>query len=142
MKRTHFTFAFALATLLAANTAPALSSEVGVSISIGQPGFYGRVDVGALPPPPVIYRQAMIVERRPFAGEPLYLHVPPGHARHWNKQCHNYQACGRPVYFVRHDRYQRAYEPRHWHGAKRHVRHDGRHNTYRQRSRDSHGHGR
>jgi hypothetical protein len=27
--------------------APAVAADVGVSVSVGQPGFYGRVDVGA-----------------------------------------------------------------------------------------------
>ena len=31
---------------LAVAAAPALAADVGVSISIGQPGFYGRIDIG------------------------------------------------------------------------------------------------
>jgi hypothetical protein len=27
-------------------TAPALAADVGVSVSIGQPGFYGQLDIG------------------------------------------------------------------------------------------------
>jgi len=142
MKLTPFTFAFALAALLTANTAPALSSEVGVSISIGEPGFYGRVDLGAFPPPPVIYRQAAVVERRPFAGAPVYLRVPPGHARNWHKHCRGYQACGQPVYFVRNDWVQPAYAPRHSPRAKHYDRHDERRNTYRENHRADYGYGR
>jgi hypothetical protein len=143
MKLAYFTFAFALAALLAASTAPALSSEVGVSISIGQPGFYGRVDLGAFPPPPVIYRQAMVVERRPWAGAPVYLHVPPGHARHWHKHCRSYNACGQPVYFVRNDWYQRDYMPRQSQRVRHYSRHDDhRRDARRENHRGDHGYGR
>src|SRR2546425_10235251 len=27
--------------------------------------------------------------------QPIYLHVPPGHAKHWRKHCHEYNACDR-----------------------------------------------
>jgi len=42
------------AAALAAGTAPALATDVGVSVSIGQPGFYGRLDIGGYPQPQVI----------------------------------------------------------------------------------------
>jgi len=38
--------------------------------------------------------------------------VPPGHAKNWAKHCHRYDACARPVYFVR----SAEYEPRREHG--------------------------
>jgi hypothetical protein len=40
---------------------------------------------------------------------PIYLHVPPGHAKHWKKHCHEYHACGRPVYFVKSAEYAPGY---------------------------------
>ena len=43
MKR--FLCAMAVATV----AAPALATDVGVSVSVGQPGFYGRIDIGSLP---------------------------------------------------------------------------------------------
>jgi len=50
----------------------------------------------------------------------MYLHVPPGHEKKWRKHCAKYNACGRPVYFVRHDWYNNVYVPRHreQHGGK------------------------
>ena len=33
--------------------------------------------------------------------QPLYLHVPPHHARHWHHYCHRWHACGHHVIFVR-----------------------------------------
>ena len=35
---------------------PALASaQIGVSINIGEPGFYGRIDIGDYPRPRLIY---------------------------------------------------------------------------------------
>ena len=67
------------------------------------PGVYGRIDIGNAPPPPLIYAQPIIIQRAPQRArqEPLYLHVPPGHAKKWSKHCAKYNACNRPVYFVR-----------------------------------------
>ena len=45
----HFLIAAALAVV--AITTPALEADVGVSVSIGQPGFYGRIDIGDYPYP-------------------------------------------------------------------------------------------
>jgi len=42
---------------------------------------------------------------------PIYLHVPPGHARHWARHCAQYNACGRPVYFVQDRWYNQVYVP-------------------------------
>ena len=68
------------------------------------PGVYGRIDIGNAPPPPLIYTQPVIIQRSPvLVQQPLYLHVPPGHAKKWSKHCAKYNACGQPVYFVRVD---------------------------------------
>ncbi|MDO9601173.1 MAG: hypothetical protein Q7J02_02560 [Rhodocyclaceae bacterium] len=91
---------------------PALATDIGVSVSIGQPGFYGRIDIGGYPQPQVIYRQPVIIERGPFDRPPIYLHVPPGHAKNWGKHCRKYNACGERVYFVKEDWYSREYAPR------------------------------
>ncbi|MBK6974411.1 MAG: hypothetical protein IPH26_16180 [Sterolibacteriaceae bacterium] len=110
-----------VSTALAVAAVPALAADVGVSISIGQPGFYGRIDIGDFPPPVVIYRQPVVIERVPVGvvRQPVYLHVPPGHARNWRKHCRRYNACGRPVYFVQdrwyNDVYVPAYRERHEH---------------------------
>ena len=95
------------AILLAAS---AHAADVGVSIQIGQPGFYGRIDIGNAAPPPVVVAQPVWVQRRPVHVEPVYLRVPPGHQKNWAKHCAQYNACGAPVYFVREDWYQERYE--------------------------------
>lgn len=58
-------FLIAVALALAAITTPALAADVDVSVTIGQPGFYGRIDIGdyPYPQPRVIYSQPRIVER-------------------------------------------------------------------------------
>lgn len=87
---------------LATAALPAFSADRGVSINIGQPGFYGRIDIGHVPRPVLINAQQVVIRPLPVGvvRPPLYLHVPPGHARHWRSHCHEYNACGEPVYFV------------------------------------------
>ncbi len=97
-------------------SAPAMGGDIGVglSVTIDQPGLYGRVDIGNVPPPVLVYpRPVVIVRPAPtvVVQEPLYLHVPPGHARHWRRHCHEYDACGRPVYFVQERWYNDVYVP-------------------------------
>ena len=106
---------FAIAVLLAAASSVALASDVGVSISVGQPGFYGRIDIGNAPPPVLVYPQPVVIQpvrvAQPVPVQPLYLHVPPGHAKDWKKHCGKYDACARPVYFVKDDWYNTVYVP-------------------------------
>lgn len=120
---------FLLASALAAATfaSPALAADVGVSISIGQPGFYGQIEIGDFyPPPRVLYRQPIIVERVQVVRPPIYLRVPPGHAKNWKKHCRKYNACGERVFFVRDDWYEREYVPRYQekHGGRGDDHHD------------------
>lgn len=103
---------FVYAALLAAAITPALAADVGVSISVGQPGFYGHIDIGNFPQPLLIYpKPVMILRPRGEAPPPMYLHVPPGHAKNWGKYCRKYDACGRPVYFVQESWYNDVYVP-------------------------------
>ena len=95
----------------AAFAAPAFAADVGVSISVGQPGFYGRIDIGDFTQPRVIYRQPVVIGHVPASRPPIYLHVPPGHAKHWRKHCHEYNACGERVYFVQENWYNDEYVP-------------------------------
>jgi len=132
---------FFVATLLAAfATAPAFAADVGVSVSIGQPGFYGRIDIGnGYPPPRVIYAEPVVVVERPVAviQRPIYLRVPPGHAKDWRKHCRRYDACGQRVYFVQDSWYQQEYAPRY-----RGERDDDDRRDYGKRHKhaDKHGH--
>ena len=133
---------FLIATALAAATltTPALATDVGVSVTIGQPGFYGRIDIGDFPypPPRVIYRQPRIVERVYIEREPIYMRVPPGHAKNWKKYCHRYDACGYPVYFVQDSWYEHDYVPnyREYH---RDRRDEHRGDYYENHRKENHG---
>jgi len=94
--------------LLLAPMALAQAADVRVILS-GEvaPGVYGRVDIGSSPPPPVVYEKPVIITRQPVVEpKPIYLHVPPGHAKHWSKHCQKYNACGVPVYFVKSAEYE------------------------------------
>jgi len=117
---------------------PAMAADVGVSVSIGQPGFYGRIDIGdyPYPQPRVIYRQPRVVERVYIEREPIYLRVPPGHAKNWSKHCRKYNACGERVYFVQDSWYNNEYAPRYQ--ERQHDRGD-EHSDYNDDRRESHG---
>ncbi len=101
--------------ILAVVVAPVASADVGVSISVGEPGFYGQLDIGGYPSPELIYRKPVIIQQRltPVPPPPIYLHVPPGYAKNWRKHCHEYDACWRPVFFVRDRWYTDVYVRRH-----------------------------
>ncbi|MBU2642249.1 MAG: hypothetical protein KJ889_10625 [Gammaproteobacteria bacterium] len=117
------------AAVLAIATVPALAADVGVSINIGQPGFYGQIDIGGYPSPPVIYQQPRVMYRSAVNRQPIYLNVPPGHARNWRKHCRQYNACGERVYFVQNNWYERQYVPHYQkqHHDRRDERRDDRH---------------
>lgn len=92
-----------------------------------RPGVYGRLRIGDAPPPPVVYARPVVIVREPRpllihreprvaeaarpvappAAQPVYLHVPPGHAKDWKKHCRKYDACAQPVYFVRSAEYEK-----------------------------------
>jgi len=119
-----------LAAVLVAGAAQA--ADVGVSVQVGQPGFYGRIDIGNTAPPPVVVAEPVWVQRQPVRVEPVYMRVPPGHQKHWDKHCREYNACGVPVYFVREDWYQERYS----------RRDDDRRRDDRRGDDDDQGHGR
>ncbi len=105
--------------LATATLSPAFAqTSVGVSIGINQPGVYGQINIGNLPPPPVIYAQPVIYAppRVAVVQQPVYLYVPRGHQKHWGKHCATYNACGRPVYFVQESWVRERYEGEGHHG--------------------------
>lgn len=125
-------------------TTPAVAADIGVSVSVGQPDFYGRIDIGDFPQPQLIFAQPVIIERGPMRP-PIYLRVPPNHVRHWSRHCGEYNACGERVFFVKDNWYKREYVP---HYQERHGEpHDGDRNERRDDGRsnqgnDRHGRGR
>lgn len=143
---------FLLAALTLVIPIPALAGDVGVTISIGQPGFYGQITLGnQYPVPRLIFPNPVLAIPPAIAiqQQPIYLYVPPGHAKRWDKYCHRYNACYQPVYFVQKDWYNDVYVPHyhsqgpqpagHYDGSHHHY--DGRESDhYRERDGDSHRH--
>ncbi|MES2016891.1 MAG: hypothetical protein V4484_10375 [Pseudomonadota bacterium] len=149
---------YLIAALLLAASSATMAQNVALDLHIGGPGYYGTIELGNIGRPPVIYREPMIIERQVrYVGEPLYLRVPPGHAKKWSKHCHAYNACGRPVYFVQDSWYNNTYAPhyRQSHGGGhdyrderrddrrdyRDDRRDDRRDERRDERDDDHGHG-
>ncbi len=137
------------ATALAVAAVPAFAG-VGVSVNIGEPGFYGQIDLGDAPAPEFVNPQPVIVQQGVAVAPPLYLHVPPGHIKHWNKHCAEYNACGRPVYFVSDNWYNQRFVPYYHknHGPhdmrdeRRDDRRDDRHEDHDRGHDHDHGHDR
>ena len=107
MRKIHFTVTLLLLTPLA----PAVHAGTDVRVIISSevaPGIYGRVEYGNDRPPPVLYATPTVIVRpaQPVQVQPIYLHVPPGHAKNWRKHCGKYNACGTPVYFVKSAEYE------------------------------------
>ena len=117
---------------------PASAADVGVSVNISEPGFYGRIDIGRVPAPVLIYPQPLIIEQRSVhvLRQPIYLRVPPGHEKKWDKHCRRYKACGQPVFFVQDGWYRDVYAP-HYYGDSR--RREDRHEDRRDGDRRGNG---
>lgn len=112
MKKYIINAGFSLLSLLALSS---YAADVGVSVRVAEPGLYGRLDIGDLPAPRVIYKEPIVVERRTtrYVSDPVYIYAPPGHTKHWSKHCRRYNACNRPVYFVKEEWYRNIYERKH-----------------------------
>ena len=104
-----------LAFALAAGCAGAALAQTHVSIGINQPGVYGRITIGDVPPPALVYAQPVIIERHPvtYQRAPIYLYVPPAQQSNWRQYCGRYSACNQPVYFVRDDWVRERYQHEH-----------------------------
>ena len=133
---------FALAGLASLGvTMSANAQNVGVSVNVNTPGIYGQITIGGgLPTPELLMPRAVVAVPTAVAvaepPEPLYLHVPPGHEKHWARHCREYNACGRPVYFVSDHWYHEVYEPRRHEHEHEHERHE-----YDRDHDHDHGHG-
>jgi hypothetical protein len=128
------------AAALAATTGAALAGDNQGTTSIGQPDYYGLLDMINYQLPQLIYRNPLAIEQVPTYRQPVYLRVPPGHAKNWRKHCGEYHACGEQVLFVQDDWYNREYVPRYQeqhsdrrnhYGNKHSNGHHGNQNHYR-----------
>lgn len=110
---------FTVALLATAAASVSFAGDISFGVTINGPvipGVYGHVVIGNAPPPPVVYARPMIITPPPpgVVVAPIYLHVPPAHARHWRMYCHQYHACNRPVYFVRSAEYAPGFNMEKW----------------------------
>jgi hypothetical protein len=133
-----------LGVLAAGAIVPAFAqTSVGVSIGINQPGVYGRINIGDVPPPALVLPQPVLIAPPPVAvpRRPIYLYVPEVHQRDWRRYCGRYAACGQPVYFVRDSWVRERYE--HEHPGWERGRHRGwdKHDKHDRDDDRGHGHG-
>lgn len=156
MKNTTMTTMHSLRLLLTGAMAALLLAAAGgahaqayVNATVGgelAPGVYGRINIGNAPPPPLIYAEPVIIHRPAVVvpRAPIYLYVPPGHAKNWGKHCGRYNACNQPVYFVQEPPPRRGPPPRaHGRDDRRwddDQRHGGKHDRDQDRGR-GHGNG-
>lgn len=156
MKNTTMTTMHSLRLLLTGAMAALLLAAAGgahaqayVNATVGgelAPGVYGRINIGNAPPPPLIYAEPVIIHRPAVVvpRAPIYLYVPPGHAKNWGKHCGRYNACNQSVYFVQEPPPRRGPPPRaHGRDDRRwddDQRHGGKHDRDQDRGR-GHGNG-
>lgn len=134
-------------------TSARAETSIGVSIGINQPGVYGRINIGDVPRPALVYAQPVIIVPPviQYERQPIYLYVPPVHQQDWRRYCGRYNACGQPVYFVQERWVRERYQQEHpgWdkgrkHGKDKHDRDDHRGGNDRGRDGDDdrgNGHG-
>jgi hypothetical protein len=125
-------FIGSMATLALAGGHVASAGDLGIHIMLqGEvaPGVYGQVRIGNAGPPPLVFAQPVMIVSQAAPPEPVYLHVPPDHARNWRKHCREYNACNRPVYFVRSEEYAPHYD-RHAHDHDHEGDDDRNHEHY------------
>ena len=121
-----------LALVFAIGVVSTATAQTSVSIGINQPGVYGRINIGNVPPP-ALYRAEPVIIAPPRVvvdRQPVYLYVPPTHEQNWGRYCGQYNACGQPVYFVRDEWVRERYEREHpgWNRGRHRGwdKHDGR----------------
>ena len=95
-------------------------TSVGLSIGINQPGVYGQINIGNLPPPALVAPQPVVIAPAVVSAPPAYLYVPAAEQHNWRRYCRKYNACGRPVYFVREDWVRERYTHEHPEWQRRH----------------------
>ncbi|CAK0779342.1 exported hypothetical protein [Gammaproteobacteria bacterium] len=115
---------FLIATTVAAatiTTATSLVFAASLSLNIGHPDYYGRIETEGYSKPQLIESQAVTVERVSEERAPVYLRVPKTYTTSWKDHCGEYNACNERVYFVQDSWYNGEYVPQY---QKRHHRKD------------------
>lgn len=98
------------ALMLAAGSA---SAGTQINISIGDNGYHGVLPALTGWRPDVWNASPVVAIGAAAAGiAAIYLNVPDKERRDWKRYCGKYDACGRPVHFVKDDWYRRTYAPK------------------------------
>lgn len=85
-----------------------------LTISYGEPGWYGRLELGPdYPRPQRVYGELRLGKRFVTSHRlPVeFYHVPRIHYLRWGEFCRLYHACNKPVYFVTNRWYNTTYSP-------------------------------
>lgn len=114
--------------------------HLDVNVGIGAPGYYGILPIQGVMPQvwnssPVIAVGAAI----PGVG-PIYLTVPLEHRKHWGQYCGRYDACARPVYFVKRPWYDKHYVKHNRPHHRPHFDRDDDHHKHDFHKHEKHGH--
>ena len=94
---------------IGAATSPAVSG-VHVDIGIGSPAYYGALPIEGVMPNLWNASPVVAIGATVLGLAPIYLTVPNAHRLHWKEYCDRYNACERPVYFVKRPWYDKHYE--------------------------------
>jgi hypothetical protein len=134
---------FVLSGVISAFAAGIASANDNIAIDLSvageiTPGVYGRVNIGNTRPE-VVYEQPVIIKKVKHESDPIYLHVPPGHAKHWDKHCAEYNACDRKVYFVKSREYDDDYGHSEHGNHNKHDRDHDREEGHHDEGRGNHG---
>jgi uncharacterized protein YjbJ (UPF0337 family) len=106
------TLALPLALFGALPSSPTLA-QVELNIQLGQPNYYGGLNIQGFPNPQLYYSRPILIQPlSPEYDQPVYLRVPPYQRQNWGAYCGRYNACQRKVYFVRDNWYRSIYAPR------------------------------
>jgi hypothetical protein len=94
-------------------TTPVISADLGALGGLGEPGFYGQIDIHRAPKPEVMFPEPMAVRQADVGtpGEPAYMRVPADHAKNWRKHGQKYNPCDQRVFFVDDKWYTNVYAP-------------------------------
>jgi hypothetical protein len=90
-----------------------LGANEGATLKPGQPGYFGRIDIGDVPHPDLVSFKPVVIKPVSGATRPMYMHVPAAQAKDWAKHCGKYKACDQNVFFVKTQWYNSVYVPFH-----------------------------
>ena len=91
-------------------------AQVALSVQVGQPGYYGQINIGRSDGPQLVYPSPVTAYPQAWSQwrQPIYMLVPSFQVSNWGGYCNLYNACNRPVYFVREDWYRGRQGPLAW----------------------------